>query len=307
MSRRPFIFTLRGRESVVEKFASLVRATEKDVLLLTADNFTKRGHVAEMFAAAAERGVTLRALVRVDAENAPVLAKMASFAQLRAKESVPGRPADVAIAVFDSRQLMIIHFVPDDASRWEGKDVAILAGEGAMVRAVRSILEAQWEEAEPFEHAAARLASGLPRTRTTMYKDLRQVVEAWCQDMGAVKGTHDIVGTRSASMLSPTFLEALGEAASRGVRQRAIFVIDDAEAGARLREALGPHGELRSPPMWSLQRVCLMDGQEVYFGPSPREPDPTRVEELTVRTNDPAAVRVLREYFEQLWAASTPV
>lgn len=151
---RGAFFTLRGRESVVEKFAALMRSTQEEVLLLAADHFTQRGHVPALFAEAAKRGVALRALVHVDADTLPALRDMSAHTQLRAKPSAAGCPRDVAIAIFDSRQLMIVHFVPDDGSRFDGKDVAIVAGEAAMVRALRCILEPLWESAPPVDTAA---------------------------------------------------------------------------------------------------------------------------------------------------------
>jgi hypothetical protein len=103
------------------------------------------------------RGVLVRAIVHVDEASAPRLAELAAFGELRMKETLRPMAPDVAIALFDGEQAVISHFLPDDASHYNGKDIAILTREEAIVKTFQGLLEHHWASSRPLPPAVLRL------------------------------------------------------------------------------------------------------------------------------------------------------
>ena len=147
--------TLRGRESVVEKLSTLARDAEEEILLLANDGFATQPDVPIMLEKTAARGVRVRALVTSSPQHAAHLREVVAHAELRGREGIDGAPGDVMIAVFDHARVAIVHFVPDDASRYSGKDVAIVADEVAIVRMMQATLATLWSSAKPVPLARA--------------------------------------------------------------------------------------------------------------------------------------------------------
>ena len=159
--------TLRGRRTVLDKLRRCAEDAQREIVLVASDGFTRRRHhVRSLLQEASPRGVDVRMLVRVDAESAPPLAELARFARMRGKDTMKTAAPDVAIALFDQREAMVIHFLPDDASSYQGKDVAVHTGEEAIVRTLASLVEHHWSHAPDVAETVGlmgRQAPGAPR------------------------------------------------------------------------------------------------------------------------------------------------
>lgn len=152
--------TLRGRRTVLDKLRHCAEEAQNEILLVASDGFARRHHHARlMLQEARQRGIEARLLVNADADSIPRLAELVPYAQMRGKDTMKGAAPDVAIAVFDRRQALIVHFLPDDASSYHGKDVAILTGEEAIVRTMWAMLEHHWSKAPDVEGEIARATS----------------------------------------------------------------------------------------------------------------------------------------------------
>lgn len=155
--------TLRGRRTVLDKLRRCSEEAQREIVIAASDGFTRRRHhVRSLLQEARERGVDIRLLTHLDDESAPRLAELVPYAHMRGKTTLKNAAPDVAIAVFDQREAIVIHFLPDDASSYQGKDVAILTGEEAIVRTLASLLEHHWSHAPEIEGELALAAQRRP-------------------------------------------------------------------------------------------------------------------------------------------------
>ena len=301
------LVVLRGRANAIEKLRDLVAQAQESLLLFTTDGFTSRRHVASLLREAAARGVRVQGLVRVAPHLLPVLDELASTMELRAKSDVAGAAGNVGIVAFDRRRLMITHFVPDDSSVTSGNDVSIVADEEAMVKALLSLMEAEWERAEPYAQARERALDGTPAPATTIYTSFEDLSVAWREAVREARESHDLVLTMPASQFGESMLSILEDATRRGVRQRVIVEVDTQEAGERLSAAAGGDDRVRHLPLRRLHRFATLDGREAFFAPPGSVGPEQGSDDFTVRTNDATAVRSLARHIDALWGEAQPL
>jgi sugar-specific transcriptional regulator TrmB len=100
--------------------------------------------------------------------------------------------------------------------------------------------------------------------------------------------------------------DRLGEAASHGVRVRAITTINQSnlEIVERFRKSIEiRHLDLKAKP---IPRVSIIDDSEALFEITTTDETPRAGEEVALWINSRAFVRNLHAYFEEMWSSGTP-
>ena len=157
---RGFFTVIRGRRNVLAKIEEMVGQTQKDLIVLgTAGTASRAAHLMLELRRARDRDVRIRFLAPVDAETIEKLEPLAELSDLRARElDEAEQSAKVAIVISDSARAFLIHFVPDDANLYAGKDIGVFTDQEAMVAAIQAIVEPHWTRATSYGKRRADLA-----------------------------------------------------------------------------------------------------------------------------------------------------
>lgn len=159
---RGFFTVIRGRRNVLAKIEEIIGQTQKELIALgTAGTAARAGHMLSELRRAQERGVRVRIMLPVDEGTLDDLGPVSAVAQLRARElGETEQSAKVAILVSDGARAFLIHFVPDDANLYHGKDIGVFTDQEAMVAAIQAIVEPHWKRAATYESRRDELNSG---------------------------------------------------------------------------------------------------------------------------------------------------
>lgn len=141
---------LRGRRNVVDKYRQLAGDARKSMLLVLSDGAVDRlGETRAILEEASARRFEPRVLAPEAKGAAAKLAPLAGLAQLRSKAGFTTSDGAVGIGIFDAKDVLISHFVPDDASLQNGADLAIHITEEAITEFLADTFDAHWDDAAP--------------------------------------------------------------------------------------------------------------------------------------------------------------
>ena len=214
---------LRGRRATLDKLRQLCEARPRSLLLHATDNLTARGTALPLLQAAHDAGARIRVLAHLDASTLDALEPVTALAEVRAKQR--GKES-IVVAVFDGEHALISHVIPDDGSTTRGQDVTLYTTEEAIVGALTAFVEHEWERAETFAEAAARLAAGdpPPAWRTVLAMD----APAEFTRLSAEHPGDILIATAVVPSVLEAFLaEPVGDALRRGQGARVVFDVPD--------------------------------------------------------------------------------
>lgn len=160
VGNRGFFTVVRGRRNVVAKISEMLQEAKSDMLVMGTSGFALRyAHFLPELNEAKRRGVRLRVLAPLTEETLPKLTPVGATVEVRARRLDEGAATSrVAILTIDRSRAFLINFLPDDDNLYTGKDIGVFTDQEAMVRALESLVEAQWDAAVALEAHAARNA-----------------------------------------------------------------------------------------------------------------------------------------------------
>lgn len=136
---------LRGRRTFIEHVKQSLAHAREEIVCSAAIGFPQRvAQWPEAFRAAADRGVRMRIVCPVaDPAEEELLVRHLAFADVRVETSAY-TCGDVGVLVFDRERAIVNHFVPADASRSQGKDIAIHTDEQGFVALLHAFASDRW-------------------------------------------------------------------------------------------------------------------------------------------------------------------
>lgn len=151
---------VRGRRNVMERMALATQTAREDLLMLATRGMPGRiADLAKPLQTAKDRGVRLRLLAHPEHVGDERLAEIFAISEVRIAPRIREAPSDTSIGLIDRSRAMVVHFVPDDDSRTNGQDVALLSDEQGTAHLLSFMLENLWETASPLEdHSQAKAA-----------------------------------------------------------------------------------------------------------------------------------------------------
>ena len=160
VGNRGFFTVVRGRRNVVAKIGEMLQEAKSEMLVMGTSGFALRyAHFLPELNEAKRRGVRLRVLAPLTEETLPKLTPVAGTVEVRARRLDEGAATSrVAILTIDRARAFLINFLPDDDNLYTGKDIGVFTDQEAMVRALESLVEAQWETAVTLQALVARHA-----------------------------------------------------------------------------------------------------------------------------------------------------
>ena len=299
---RGFFTVIRGRRNVLSKVEEMIGQTQKDLIVLgTSGTASRASHMLPELRRARERGVRVRMLAPVDPETVEKLAPIAEVSELRARElGDEEQSAKVAIVVSDSSRAFLMHFVPDDANLYTGKDIGVFTDQEAMVAAIQAIVEPHWTRSPRYEQRKGEILHGLTPEFTRVYGNDADAREALALALrNGPKEVLLVTGLALDEHGSPD-LALAGRKHAKGAHWRVLVDIraaDDAAACATM--AKGESGlEIRHARMPTFTRQLVIDSTEVFCAIGNGDGH----SEVVIHTNAPAVVKALRNHFERAWA-----
>jgi sugar-specific transcriptional regulator TrmB len=161
MNDRGGITTIRGRRNVIEKLRDAAAAARAAMLILATPGMVRRfAHLRALVEQAHARGVRVRLLAPATSETIEMLADLRHACELRIRRDEPGQVMHVGLGLFDRSSALFIHFIPDDPSTYNGKDVAVFQDEEALVQTLQSLVESAWAASASFDAALERPQDG---------------------------------------------------------------------------------------------------------------------------------------------------
>lgn len=149
---RRYMEMARGRRVALESLIAGFDSATEDILAVGSDGSAQRaGRYERALTAARERGVRIRLLLPRTAGSPEAAATASRLAETRFFDPPEGAGRQASMALFDRKRALIIHYIPDDASPYEGRDVALSTESEAIARALHAVLEAAWEAATAIE------------------------------------------------------------------------------------------------------------------------------------------------------------
>ena len=136
---------LRGREAIGEKVRSLLSEVQRDAILAMTPQDPARFSTIPGFPPSNGSTARLRALLSMDGNDHGKDGSPFGDRVETRLDGGAGAAEGVGTYVFDDSAALIVHYVPDSPSLRQGKDVAVLIEERAIVKAVRASLEAHWK------------------------------------------------------------------------------------------------------------------------------------------------------------------
>ncbi|HEX2022250.1 MAG TPA: PAS domain-containing protein, partial [Candidatus Thermoplasmatota archaeon] len=236
-------------------------------------------------------------LVPIDPETLPRLDAVAAVADVRARDlDEEPQSQKVAIVVSDAERAFLIHFVPDDANVYAGKDIGVFTDQEAMVAAIRAIVEPHWTRAATFAQRQAEIRGMRPPEATRVVEPsewdaaLRAAAAHARRDARVALGEplHDVSEAERV-------LAALPE----GVPVRLLVNVDGPKAAEAARALVRPGVEVRhAAPRLALRKV-LLDDREAFFS--------VGASGVVVHTNAAPALASLGESFARGWETAMPL
>jgi len=157
VGNRGFFTVVRGRRNVVAKIQEMLQEATSDMLVMGTSGFALRyPHFLPELKEAQRRGVRVRVLVPLTEETLPRMEAVRSVVEVRARSLDEGAATSrVAIVTVDHARAFLINFLPDDDNLYTGKDIGVFTDQEAMVRALESLVDAQWDAAPTIESCLA--------------------------------------------------------------------------------------------------------------------------------------------------------
>lgn len=150
MSDRGNHVIVRGRRNVMERMSLAATTATKDLILLATKEMPSRApDLVKLFSDAKARGVRLRLLTHPEHATDARLEPLFAISEVRIPARIRDAPSDTSVGLVDGERAMLIHYVPDDDSRTNGQDIALLSDEQGSVRMLAYLLESLWETARP--------------------------------------------------------------------------------------------------------------------------------------------------------------
>lgn len=291
---RGFFTVIRGRRNVLSKIEEIVGLTREDLVVLgTTGTASRAPSMAGELRRARERGVRLRFLAPVTPDTIEQLAGLAGFSELRAREvDEAEQSAKVAIVVSDASRAFLIHFVPDDANLYAGKDIGVFTDQEAMVAAIQALVEPHWARATTYARRAEELLLGRAPEFTRVYGTLAEARVAIRATLA--RGAEEVCALNGFSL----------EERTSPARWRVVTDVRDlgaVEALERLAKSPGAFEarHLRAP---MVSQQLLIDDREAFFSLGGRAEDGG---EVVIHTSAPQVVKALRAQFESVWTLSS--
>lgn len=139
------VLLVRGRFALVDKLRHAVQAAREEILYLAPAGTMKRGVVLPLLEEATQRGLDLRVILPSAPHWQEIIAAASARLQVHARPDANGAgPESTGVLVIDGRLALLLHFVPDDASHRQGKDVTLVVQEHALVQTLRTLLLHVW-------------------------------------------------------------------------------------------------------------------------------------------------------------------
>ena len=301
---RGFFTVIRGRRNVLSKIEEAIAQTQHELVILgTAGTASRASHMVAELRRARERNVRIRMMAPVDEETVELLAPTAQIVELRARElGEEEQSGKVAIVVSDSARAFLIHFVPDDANLYSGKDIGVFTDQEAMVAAIQAIVEPHWARAATYEQRSAEISEGRAPEFTRVYGGeeearvaLARALEAGANEVLIVNG---LSGARDPQ-------ELLSAERKRGkvAKWRAILDVRDADIAAAWGKVVDRAIDVRHARTPALTRQVVVDGREVFYAIGNGDGQG----EVVMHTNAAAVVHALRRHFDRVWQGAIPV
>lgn len=303
---RGFFTVLRGRRNVLSKVEEMLAECKRDLLVVGTHGSAERSaKLMPEMRRAHERGVALRFLVPLEPGTLDAFGKVRGVAEVRARElSETEQSGRVAIVVADGRSAFIIHFVPDDGSLANGKDVGVFTDQEAMVAAIHAIVEPHWHRAAAYDDRREQILTGREPPFTRMYAE---PAEAWrALDAALSRGVREACALdgQPAASPAPETRELARRQRDAGGAFRAVLNLPDLAAVAAHEAfcAAHPGASVRHLAARLVTRHWILDDREAFFSLSRtgEEGGP----DLVVHTNVPSVVRAMRDHFESYWSAA---
>ncbi|GEM_PF-3169281 len=304
---RGFFTVLRGRRNVLGRLEEIAEATRRTLLVLaTPGSLARADSLVPTLAAARARGVDVRVVAPIEAATLPALARLAPHARVRARDLREDHKGDtVAIVVSDAERAFLIHFVPDDGSLEEGKDVGVHTDQDAMVAAILAILDPLWDRATPYETRREEIEAGRLPAFTRVHPS---GAEAWRAFQDALQRGGREVRYLDGSPAGAPLPDAEAIAATleaRGGSLRAVLnlptpsVVSAYEALERAHPGLS----IRHLSPQVSARCWLLDDREGFFAIAPMDGRG----QIVVHTSEPAALRSMISSFDAAWDLAAPL
>jgi sugar-specific transcriptional regulator TrmB len=136
---------LKGRKNVLNRKYEMVGRAAGEVLEMgTEYSAVRMGYYLPLLKERGRAGVKLRLLCPVTEANRENVDEFASVGEVREN---PSKSAGSVILVVDDAEVLICHYVPDDEHLFKGEDIAIWSDDKAIVRDMKSTIQAQWDGA----------------------------------------------------------------------------------------------------------------------------------------------------------------
>lgn len=131
---------LRGRQPVLRRLRDLAAQTRSSLLLAPSDGALLRASsLHALLADASANGVRPQLLLCQERANQGALD---GLADVRVSPTVAG--SAVGYAIFDRKDAVLSHHVPDDGEGAKGQDVAVHISESAIAASLHDLLAARW-------------------------------------------------------------------------------------------------------------------------------------------------------------------
>lgn len=298
---RGFFTVIRGRRNVLARIEEMIAQTQRDLIVLgTHGSASRFPHLLPEVRRARERKVRVRVMTPLDKDTVEKLVPLTPLAELRPRDfGGDEQGGKVAIVVSDGARAFLIHFVPDDANLFSGKDIGVFTDQEAMVSAIQSIVEPHWAHAPTFEQRRQEVLEGREAAFTRVYNTVGEAQAAVAQALR--RGAKEIMSVAGVGQEEPP--------AAPGARTRAILDVGDLRAADAAASHSRAGVEARHRHARVLVRTCIFDDREALFGigEAPPSGSPASAHDVIVHTNSPAIVKGLREQFETMWRASMPL
>lgn len=150
--------TVKGRRNVIQRKLDMLDGAEVEVFERgTTGSGLRLANLLEIYSGVASRGVKIRYLGPTTSANGGNLRLFRAFADVRSGIT---DPAASEILVVDSREILIVHFVPDDGEVGKGDDAGIYSDDSGFVSDMLRTLERAWEASSVEDVVSTRATKG---------------------------------------------------------------------------------------------------------------------------------------------------